>query len=80
MEESPGIARAVGLMISSAQVPFELGGFAAVGDWRTSANRGGGSLRESLFQIAVPHGNDPLTGGPQVIEVPRLGLVVPQEV
>jgi hypothetical protein len=67
--------------MSSAEVPFELGRFDAVGDWRTSANRGGGSLRESLFQIPVPHGNGPLPEGPQLIEAPKLGLVVaPQEV
>jgi len=48
------------LLRSLGKYPFpaEPGGCIDVGDGRTSVSLEGGSLRESLFQMPLPHGND----------------------
>jgi hypothetical protein len=47
-----------------------------VGDGTISERRGGGSLRESVFQIPVPHGNEVLPTLFQVMELFNPGLVL----
>ena len=46
-----------------------------VGDGTISANRGGGSFRDSVFQIPVPHGKELFPAWFQAIELPIPGLV-----
>ena len=47
-----------------------------MGDGTSSDSRGGGSLRESVFQIPVPHGNELLPTLFHVIELFNPGLVL----
>ena len=68
---SPDEVRAVGLNNSSARQVFEV-----VGDGTISERRGGGSLRDSEFQIPVPHGNELPPTWFHAIEPPRPGLVL----
>lgn len=75
MAESPGAARAVGLSISSAKLLPEVGGLDKVGDGTSSESLGGGSFRDSEFQIPVPHGNELLPAWPQLTEPLSPGLV-----
>lgn len=75
MDESPGSVREVGLRTSSAAPVLVFGGFGIVGERLNSLSRGGGSLRDSVFQIPVPQGKL-LPPWPQDIEPLRLGLVV----
>jgi hypothetical protein len=39
-------------------LPLEPDGWMEVGEGSTSVNLDGGSLRDSLFQIPLPHGNE----------------------
>lgn len=70
------MVRVVGLRISSPKAP---GALDMVGEGTISESRGGGSLRDSVFQIPVPQGNEPPPTLDQGIDPPIPGLVfVPQ--
>lgn len=74
MVESPAAARAVGLSSSSAGL-FEVDGLDKVGEGTSSESRGGGSFRDSVFQIPVPHVNGAPVALFQVAEPFKPGLV-----
>lgn len=80
MADSPEMVRVMGLSSSSATLPLVIGGFDMVGDGTISASRGGGSLRDSVFQIPVPHGNVLPLVWPQELELAKLGLVLAAQV
>lgn len=66
--------RAVGLKISSPNA--EVGALDMVGDGTSSESLVGGSLRDSVFQMPVPHGNELPATFDQEIELPIPGLVL----
>lgn len=73
MAESPANVRAVGLRISSVKLVLTCA-LAVVGEGTSSDNRCGGSLRDSVFQMPVPQGNEEPAEGFQAAE-PTPGLV-----
>lgn len=72
------MVRVMGLSISSPSGPLAGTGVVIVGEGTISDRRDGGSLRESEFQMPVPHGkefapawfqlNEPLSPGLVVVE------------
>lgn len=70
------LVRAVGLKISSPKGVAEVGALDMVGDGTNSESRGGGSFRDSVFQIPELQGNELLPTFPQEREPPMPGLVV----
>lgn len=75
MADSPEMVRVIGLSISSPRVPLAGGGLPMVGEGTISDKRGGGSLRDSVFQIPVPQGNELCPAWFQLKDPLKPGLV-----